>query len=224
MITHIFEDEKLDAIKKGMETAEFGICMSSYTRNYLINQGIDDNKLFIILPAHDEITRKKIRVAIVTNVYPDGCKKEGMFYELLNFINKNNLLRCFVFSIMGKGWDKVELAISGIDRHYLEFNMKRYKELLEYSDYMLYLGNDEGACSILDAAQVGLKTIAPFVGFHREIGIDYSFTNQTELNEIFKKLCFNPVENLTWGNYTKQLTKIWSNSYLKNNLKIWQSI
>lgn len=198
MITHIFEGYKLDRIKEAMKTADCGICMSWETKDFLVSKGIDKTKLEVILPAHDFLPRKKKKVAIVTNVYPDGCKRENMYYELLKFLNREGLE--FEFQVMGSGW---------LNADYPKFEHEQYLHILDACDYLLYFGLDEGAMSVLDATQVGLKTIAPLVGFHKEIGIDYPFLTQGELNNIFLDLSRNRVKDWSWNNYTKQHIKIW---------------
>jgi hypothetical protein len=204
MITHIWEGEKLEAVREGMKTT-FGICMSNETKNYLVNKGIDKDRLTVILSGHDLLPRKKIKVAICTNVYPDGCKREQMFYDLLHFLREYNIFDCFKFTIMGRGWNIDKTKFDYCD----SFIPQLYLNILDTNDFMLYFGKDEGACSILDAKQVGLKIIAPLTGFHREIGIDFKFDTQDQLNDIFKKLSFNNVEKLTWENYTKKHLKLW---------------
>ncbi len=201
MITHIFEGHKMNAVKEAMKTAEVGICMSQETKDQLSGIG----KLEVILPAHDMLPRKKKKIAVVTNVYPDGCKREKMFYELLWFLEDNDIMDRFEFQVMGKDWHLDEFNLE----YYDSFDHGNYLKILDACDYLLYFGLDEGAMSVLDARQVGLKTIAPLVGFHREIGIDYPFLTQGELNNIFLELSKNPVENLNWSNYIKQHIKIW---------------
>lgn len=197
MITHIFEGYKLDRVKEAMKTADCGICFSGETRDFLLSKGIE--KLEVILPAHDSLPRKKKKIAIVTNVYPDGCKREEMFYDLISFLKEKGIYNNFEFHIMGTGWKFATPS----------FNLTEYTKILEACDYLLYFGLDEGAMSILDATQVGLKTIAPLSGFHIEIGIDYPFKNQEELNNIFLDLSKNKVEDWNWDNYIKQHIKIW---------------
>lgn len=205
MITHIFEGYKLDKIKDQMKTADVGICFSQETADFLVRNGVSENKLSVILPAHDELPRKKIKVAVVTNVYSDNCKREEMFYELLKYLKENNLLDRFEFRVMGSGWDLKEYDIL----HYSAFDSIWYKEVLEYCDYMLYFGLDEGAMSILDAKQVGLKCIAPSIGFHLNLLIEYPFITQRELNSTFTYLTNNLVKDWTWENYTKEHIRIW---------------
>lgn len=198
MITHInshnpeIENYKLSRVKEGVKTA-IGICMSDETKDWLIERGVPSERLEVILPAHDELPRKKKKILIVTNVYPDGCKREDMFYS----IPRNGE---FEFTIMGKGWKSAQ---------YPEFDLDVYKKILPEHDYLLYFGKDEGAMSVVDAKQVGLQVIAPNVGFHKELNIDYPFDTQEELNEVFKKLADNPVKDWSWDKYVKEHKKIW---------------
>ena len=200
MVTHIWEGDKFERLKEGMKTAKLGICFSKETEKNLREKGI--KKLATVLPAHDSLPRKPIAVSITTNVYPDGCKREGMFYELLKNIDCSK----FHFLIMGQGWDINQNAnISYLDH----FDPKEYLKMLHMSEYNLYFGEDEGSMGTLDAKNVGLKTIAPLKGFHHEIGIDYSFKNQKELNDIFNKLSENQVKDWTWQNYAQQHKTLW---------------
>lgn len=211
MITHIFENYKLSAIRKGMETADIGICMSSETMEKLIDWGIPKEKLTTILPAHDGHVRRHQIVSILTNVYPDGCKREEMFTELVKTLDKNK----WAFRIMGSGWHDilVPLVADGLQVDYFaEFNYDIHKQILESSDYSLYFGKDEGSMGILDSANAGVKTITTNQGFHKDIGIDYPFDTQQELNDIFAKLSVNKVEDWTWKNYAI------------NHLKLFESI
>lgn len=206
-VTHIFEGYKLNAIKEGIKTA-FGICMSTDTQQQLIKWGIDKKKLAVVLPAHDGATRRHQVVAILTNVYHDGCKREGMFTELVKTIDKNK----WAFRIMGKDWHDilVPLVAEGLQVDYFaEFDYDTHKKILDTSDYNLYFGEDEGSMAVLDAKNAGLKIIAPNIGFNKDIGVDYPFHTQKELNDIFKKLSVNPVEDWTWNKYVKEHIKIW---------------
>lgn len=208
MITHIWEGYKLDALKKGMETADVGISMSQETDDQLKEWGLPAEKLAVVLPAHDGIPRRHQIVAILTNVYPDGCKRHDMFEQLVKTLDKNE----WAFRIMGKGWEDVlpPLVAEGLQVDYFhDFDYDTHKLILESSDYLLYFGKDEGAMSVLDAKNAGLKLIAPNVGFHKEIGIDYPFDTQEELNEIFTKLNPNPVKDWTWDKYCDEHIKIW---------------
>lgn len=215
MITHIFDGYKMDAIKKGMETADIGICMSGETLEQLVTAGIPREKLTVILPAHDGHVRRHQIVAILTNVYPDGCKREGMFTELVKTLDYNK----WAFRIMGTGWHDIlaPLVADGLQVDYFaEFNYDIHKQILESSDYSLYFGKDEGSMGILDSVNSGLKTIAPNTGFHKDIGIDYPFDTQEELNSIFANLNGNRVKDLTWNRYAKEHLEIFNKCKQKN--------
>lgn len=208
MVTHIWEGYKLNALKEHMKSADMGICMSKDTENYLIKEGFDKNKLATVLPAHDGIPRRHQIVSILTNVYPDNCKREEMFTALAETLDNNK----WAFRIMGTGWTDilVPLVAKGLQVDYFaEFDYDNHKRILESSDYSLYFGVDEGSMGLLDAKNAGLKLIAPPIGFNLDIGIDYPFHTQSELNNIFKELSINPVESWTWKKYANEHLKIW---------------
>jgi len=208
MITHIWEGYKLDSLKKSMETADIGICMSKDVKDNLVKWGIPEENLKVALPAHDGNPRRHQVVAILTNVYPDGCKKAEMFTELARTLDNNS----WAFRIMGSGWEDilVPLVAKGLQVDYFaDFNYEVHKQILETSDYSLYFGNDEGSMGILDSANAGLKLIATNQGFHKEIGIDYPFETQEELNAVFAGLNNNRVKDWTWYMYARNHVSIW---------------
>ena len=207
MVTHIFEGYKKRALTEQMKTA-FGICMSDWTKFQLIEWGFDKNKLATVLPAHDRIPRRHQIVSILTNVYPDGCKREGMFTELAKTLDNNK----WAFRIMGSGWKEilVPLVANGLQVDYFpEFEKDNHQRILESSDYSLYFGEDDGSMGLLDAKNAGLKLIAPNVGYNIDVGVDYPFHTQLELNNIFKRLNQNPVEDWTWTRYAHEHLKLW---------------
>lgn len=208
MVTHFLGvQSKLDALKMGLETAH-GICMSQDLKDEIVEAGIPKDKLSVILPAHDVTPRRHQIVAILTNVYPDGCKRAEMLTELAKTIDHDK----WAFRIMGKDWHDilVPLVADGLQVDYFaDFDPKIHKEILDSSDYCLYFGKDEGSMAILDAKQAGLKIITTNQGFHKDIGVDYPFDTQEELNEIFRKLSENPVEEWTWERYCQRHLDLW---------------
>lgn len=204
MVTHITTKDKLESVKSGMKTAKLGICFSKETEEQLKKEGI--KKLTTILPAHDGYPRRPRRILISTNVYPDGCKREWMFYDLLKSLSKEELEQ-FHFYIIGSGWNMEGLSanISYLD----QFDRDQYEYMLNVCDYSLYFGKDEGSMGILDAKNVGMGIICPKTGFHKEIGVDMPFDTQKELEAIIKRIASNPVKEWTWKNYCKQHLKLW---------------
>jgi len=208
MVTHIWDGYKLNALREHMKSADLGICMSTDTKEFLIQEGIDAKKLAIVLPAHDGTPRRYQIVSILTNVYPDGCKREDMFTKLIETLDINK----WAFRIMGSGWADIltPLVAKGLQVDYFaEFDYDTHKKILDSSDYNLYFGEDEGSMGLLDSKNAGLKLIAPNIGFNKDIGIDYPFKDQAELNDIFAKLSINPVEDWTWKKYAKEHLKLW---------------
>jgi hypothetical protein len=59
MITHVDEVSKAELLKKQLERASLGICMSKATMNEMIAIGMPQEKLCYINPAHDSVTLVK---------------------------------------------------------------------------------------------------------------------------------------------------------------------
>ena len=115
-----------------------------------------------------EGVRKRIRLAYVSNSYPDGRKRENVLVDGLQELDTS---WCEI-DLMGNGLEDVYMSISKLGfevRLHRQFDFEIYSELLRYSDYFLYLGLDEGAISILDACAAGVEVIVTDQGFHREL-------------------------------------------------------
>jgi hypothetical protein len=212
MITHITGDmqtekQKIDKIKSSLKTST-GICFSKGMKDKLIKAGCPADKLEVVLPAHDSLPKRPRIIAIATNVYPDGRKREQMFSKMIRSLKDQ---KKFTFRIMGKGWKKTldPLVKIGIQVQWGEnFAGDFYQELLQTSDYLLYTGDEDAlAQSIIDAKNAGLRIIAPP---QEDIEVEYPFKDQKELNYIFSQMEENPVETWTWDNYVKNHLKIWS--------------
>jgi len=133
-----------------------------------------------------------------------------MFTELAKTLNNDE----WAFRIMGTGWQDilVPLVANGLQVDYFpEFSYDIHGEILDSSDYALYFGNDEGSMGLLDAKNAGLKLIGTNQGFNKDIGIDYPFDTQEELNAIFKNLNQNPVKDWTWKKHVEEHKNIWKN-------------
>ena len=204
MITHINFKDKLERLRQHMRTADKGICMSEQMIDELVAEGFDRGKLTFVLPAHDG-DFVPIPVAILTNVYPDGCKREEMLINLCKKIDKSR----FLFRIMGKSWNTDALQRDGINfEYYPEFNRSFQNGFLQDSKYYLYFGLDQGSMALLDAKRAGCICIAPDDGFDRGL-VDLPFTTQKELNDIFLKIQEPKIPDWTWENYTKKHVEIW---------------
>lgn len=204
MVTHIDTPDKLKKAKEVSKEAH-GICFSKETKEYLEKNGCKN--LSVILPA-TSVTRRPRIIAIMTQLYPDGRKREGMFIDLLKTLNPED----FAWNIVGEGWEEtISQAVKTGHKvlHVPHYSSKIGQSVLNSADYLLYFGKDEGAISVLDAVYAGVKVIAPEIGFHKELGIDYPFDTQEELNGIFKKLSENRAKDWTWKNYIESHIKLW---------------
>lgn len=207
MITHIDSDRKLDVVKKSLKTS-VGVCFSDAMKKRLVKEGCPEDKLEVVLPAHDGILRRPRIIMIATNLYPDGRKREEMFVKLVKSLKDQEK---FAFRIMGKGWKDIlkDLSIEGVRVQLVEkFIGEFYLQLLSTSDYLLYTGGEDAlAQCIIDAKNAGLRIIA---APQDDIDVELPFKDQKELNDIFDKLQENPVEAWTWNNYVEQHLKIWA--------------
>lgn len=212
MITHISGDknmtekEKISLVKRQEKTA-IGFCMNEEIKEKLVKAGCDEKRLFVSGHAHDGFLRRPAIIAIVTNLYQDGRKREEMFTKLVKQLpNKNS----YIFRIMGKDWMRVlePLRKHGIQVQWTDkFMGDLYEQFLSTSDYLLYLGDEDSlAQSVIDAKQAGLRVIAPP---RKELTVEFPFKTQEELNGIFKRMLDNDVKDWTWENFTKKHTAVW---------------
>lgn len=210
MITHLDTPKKVERVWTALKTST-GICFNHKMVKRLVDEGMPKDKLEYVLSAHDGMPRRPRIVAIATNLYPDGRKREFMFEKMVKSLKDK---KSIVFRIMGKDWKRVldPLLAEGLQVQWVDhFIAGFYEELLKTSDYLLYTGGEDAlAQSILDAKNAGLRIIAPA---QEELEVEHPFETQEELNEIFKKIGENPVATWTWDKYASDHLKIWKDLY-----------
>lgn len=212
MITHLSgdknqsEEEKIALVKKQLKTS-YGICMNDELKEKLVKAGCDEKRLFVSGHAHDSIPRRPRIISIVSNLYPDGRKREEMFAKLVKSL-KNQ--KQYIFRIMGKDWMRVldPLRETGLQVQYMDgFTADLYQQFLNTSDYLLYTGDEDSlGQSLIDAKNAGLKIIAPP---RKELTVEYPFVTQKDLNRIFEQMAENEVETWTWESFAKTHETIW---------------
>lgn len=219
MITHIDDLKKVELLKKQLNTARMGICMSKETTQKLISYGISASKLCYINPAQDnEIKPQKYIVGITHRCYDryDVRKRATALLDILEEVNP----QYFKFEIMGSGWEEIvsALKVKGFEvLYYDEFDHDNYLKLMDEIDYYLYMGQDEGSMGYLDALAAGVETIVTPQGFHLDTycSIDYPCTTVTQFRETFLKLQnmrankVKSVSNWTWETYVRKHMEIW---------------
>ena len=225
MITHIDNIEKLELVKKQMEVAKLGICMSKEHVDYLAQMGVDKNKLCYVNPAQDGVIQiKKIVVGIASKVHTDGRKNEYYLEKLAKSLNP----KYFKFRIMGMGWESqvATLKENNFEVDYFnDFDYKKYVEFIPSLDYYLYMGMDEGQMGVLDALSAGVKTIITTQGYHLDAknGITFGFKTYDELEKILLNLqsekmqLVESVSTWNWLDYSKKHLQLWQ--YLLDNSK-----
>lgn len=219
-ITHIDDWKKIHLLKKQLEIARLGICMSKETVNKLILLGIPAYKLCYINPAHDHIIKpKKYVIGITHRCYDkyDLRKRTNALLDILEGVNPDY----FKFAIMGSGWEWIvsEMEQRGFEVDYCnDFNKERYCHLMNEIDYYFFMGFDEGSMGYLDALAAGVGTIVTPQGFHldTECKIDYPCRTVKQFHEAFMDLQkkreqkINAVSDWTWKNYSLKHLEIWN--------------
>lgn len=218
MITHIDAIQKLTLVKKQLQNAAMGICMSAETVQKLIASGIPSSKLCYINPAQDGIIKPRSTVIGITcQTHEDGRKKEHLLVDLCKQIKPEE----FSFKIMGKGWTNIVKTLQAINfdvEYYDQFNYEKYIKLVPTFDYYLYYTFDEGSMGYLDALAAGVKTIVTPQGYHLDAkgGITYPNNGTLEsLINIFntiaqeKRKITAGVSQWTWSDYAKKHLEVW---------------
>ncbi|MGA2171613.1 MAG: hypothetical protein ABSG82_01190 [Sedimentisphaerales bacterium] len=218
MITHLDTQGKYHHVKKQLEIADMGVCLSSRTVEYLVQAGVPREKLCYINPAHDELIKPRpIVIGITTRIYPDGRKNEHWVLDLIRRIDP----KVFKFKIMGEGWQSIVDAMRKnlLEVEYYEnFDYEVYKELIPTADYYLYVGKDEGSMGFIDALTAGVPTIVTPQGFHLDAvnGITYPVDNFDDLLNVFSEIALkrkrltDSVSNWTWEEYAKKHVEMWT--------------
>jgi len=226
MITHIDCIQKVIQIKKQLNTALMGICMSKETVKNLIEAGLPKERLCYINPAQDgEIKPRKIVLGITHKTHYDFRKNPNSVLKICNVISPD----VFSFKIMGSGWEKIveKMRERGFTVEYYDhFDKEIYCNLIPSLDYYIYYGFDEGSMGYLDALAAGVKTIVTPQGYHLDTkhGITHAVRNIDEiicvLREISdnRKLIVDSVKSWTWENYAKKHLAVWEQLLSSKNL------
>ena len=218
MLTHVNDDFRYRKVKSISKFLDAGITMSKNHMDFIKKKNLGIKKLFSVLPPHDnDLEIKKIHIGIFSNLYNDGRKNEGFFEKI--FCNLDNNL--FKLSIIGKGWQEIVLKLrkQKIEvNFYKKFFRTIYISELRKIDYLIYLGNDEGSMTFMDAIQLGIKTIMIPQGFQYDLKKLITYPLKKDLSNlpmILKKLSLEKKkfliykEKLTWRYYVEEHLKIW---------------
>ena len=218
MLTHVNDNFRYNKIRKISKFMNAGIAMSKDHANFIKSKALGLKKIFYILPPNDnDLKLKKINLGFFSNLYSDGRKNQKFFIESVKKISPE-LIK---LSIIGKGWKELvsELKTVGYEINYQRFFFRtRYISILKDIDYLIYLGNDEGSMSFLDALQLGIKTIMIPQGFQKDLEKFITFKIDKNLKNfplILKKITDEKKKfldirrKLTWERYTQEHIKIW---------------
>jgi len=228
MITHLDDYKKLTILKKQLETARVGICMSRETMEMMKTYGIPANKLCYINPAHDAFIKpKKYKIGITHRCYDayDVRKRTGAILDIVDGVNSDY----FKFIIMGNGWERIvdQLMDKGFEvQYYNDFDYEIYSRIMQDIDYFLFIGFDEGSMGYLDALAAGVGTIVTPQGFHLDVNcdIDYPCRNVAQFRKALMDLQqkrmekTTAVKDWTWKNYVKKHMEIWDYILMRKDL------
>ena len=229
MITHVDNMKKVELLKKQLDIAGMGICMSKDTLDKLVSYGVDRGKLCYINPAHDGVIRPhKYLIGITHKCHDkeDLRKRATALLDVLKGIN----VHYFKFFIMGAGWQEIvsEMIKMGFEVEYYEdFIYDTYNIMMQKIDYFMYMGFDEGTMGYLDALAAGAGTIVTPQGYHLDVdcGIDYPCCTVKQFREAFldlqhkREVRVKAVEDWTWQNYTLKHLEIWNYLLKRKSLK-----
>lgn len=229
MITHVDNLKKLEILKKQLEIAGMGICMSKDTMDKLVSYGVPRNKVCYINPAQDNMMSiRKYTIGITHRCYDefDVRKRATSLLDVLEGVNS----QYFKFVIMGAGWDDIieKMRHNGFEvEYYCDFDYKTYVELMQNMDYFLYMGFDEGTMGYLDALAAGVGTIVTPQGYHLDVDypIDYPCNTVKQFRDAFldlqriKERKIAAVSQLTWENYVLKHLEIWDYLLKRKSMK-----
>ncbi len=229
MITHVDNTKKIELLKKQLNVAGMGICMSRDTLDKLVSYGVDRGKLCYINPAHDGMIRPhKYFIGITHKCHDeeDLRKRSTALLDVLAGINADY----FKFFIMGAGWQEIvsEMLKMGFEVEYYEdFVYDIYNIMMQKIDYFMYMGFDEGTMGYLDALAAGAGTIVTPQGYHLDVDceIDYPCCTVKQFREAFldlqhkREARIKAVEDRTWKNYTLKHLEIWNYLLRRKSLK-----
>lgn len=228
MITHVDNMKKVELLKKQLEAAGMGICMSKDTLDKLVSYGVDRGKLCYINPAHDGVIRPhKYLIGITHKCHEEDLRKRSTaLLDVLTGINTDY----FKFFIMGAGWQDIvsEMIKMGFEVEYYEdFLYDTYNIMMQKIDYFMYMGFDEGTMGYLDALAAGAGTIVTPQGYHLDVDceIDYPCSTVKQFREALlelqrkREVRIKAVEDWTWQNYTLKHLEIWNYLLRRKSLK-----
>jgi hypothetical protein len=238
LVTHIDDKSKLHFVKNLAKNENINsfICLSEYTRNFLISEGIPMYRVASVLPGVDSIPQiRAIRIGLSSYIYNDGRKNESWLQRL----SEELPLGGFEFHIFGSGWEKTceKLIQAGADVIYTKATTdftgdhRAILDSLSFVDFWMYLGFDEGSMGCLDAALAGVPLITTPQGFHLDLpgGIAHPVSSYEELKSTTTQLRPKWLgrqefqEQYSWERYARECLAIWEKEYHYSKTAVYKS-
>ena len=193
-VTHTDDSFKEFKLVNMKDEYDFYFCMSPEDRQFLIELGYDESKVFgINLPVRNTFVRP-ITIGIFSRCYPDNRKNEKWLYNFCRSYQESKLVD-YVF--IGAGWGTFVNDLAKIGCSFQWHNVSRdmpyeymYQQLkLANLDYYIYMGMDGGAMGSYDAYAMGAALCITDDGFHKGIpDVDCLFSSEKEFFEQLLKI------------------------------------
>lgn len=173
-------DEKIlnDKWIKVANEVDHIVSISNTTKNVLVNQGVPENKITVIMIPADSTFKPLVRLGVCGRVYKGGRKGEHLIEKLLKDKDVNQKIELIANDI---SWENI-----GLKNLNIPFNMF-YNSI----DYLLIPSlNEGGPVPFMEALACGKEAIAPPIGVipdfpHYEYKVgDYKDMKKTILNVI----------------------------------------
>jgi len=226
LVTHVDTPGKLHLVKAQAASNVKGLCMSYDTARRLRELTGVDAFWSITPPAMVSPLLNTKEVLIAGRTYPDGRKREAMLVEFAAKLTPQN----FSFRIIGGGWAEQVSALleMGFNVNWTEhFSRECYREALTSSEYLLVLGNDEGAISTLDALAFDVVPIVTAQGYHLDHASEVMmFSSDVQLIEIATSIDVlegkrrAKKESLgNWVGFAREHVKLWKGFIMESTRK-----
>lgn len=173
-VTHVdYFAKGLVLLKLAMQGVEF-VTMSVQTKD-LVERFVPGVVVYCVTPSSlhfietNKTQNKRLIFGLFFRIYPDKRKNNEQLASLIRLVEDNPNNSSLI--IYGSGFEKYINKMNGDNISYdnSHFSVDAYRAYLTRCDYVVYLGTDEGAISVLDAATLGIPVLATKQGYHKDI-------------------------------------------------------
>lgn len=194
-VTHVDRWAKaLRLVALSRQGAEF-VVLSRETRE-LVNRYLGGDVARCIRPesihfASHSRASTPLTFGLFFKLYADGRKSPASIHRILRIASARPDVCRLV--LMGQGWQAATREFPGLRAFVCEeFDKALYERCLARCDWVLYLGRDEGAMSVIDAAALGVPVLATSAGFHSDMSHakgSQLFSSGEQVADAVERLC-----------------------------------